>query len=82
MNGGDEIRYGPVVTGGWVYVVATDSGSIYALNLTGLKTASALRQSTGITSLQTATRPLPAPPVRYRPPARRRNAFGRTPVRR
>ena len=39
---GDEIRYGPVVAGGWVYVVETESVSIYALTVNAT-TSSALR---------------------------------------
>ena len=78
---GDEIRYGPVVTGGWAYVVATDSGTLYALKVNGAATDSASRRSTAAASLLPAARPLPAPPVTYRPPFRKRNAFGKTPVR-
>jgi hypothetical protein len=77
---GDEIRYGPAVTGGWVYVVATDSGSIYALKVSGAATSSALRKSlaTRPTTSLAATHPLPAAQIRYRPPQRKHNAFGKT----
>jgi outer membrane protein assembly factor BamB len=78
---GDQIRYGPVVTGGWVYVVATDSGSIYALKVNGAATSSSLRQSLATSATSTrAIYPLPAAQVRYRPPQRRRNPFGKTPT--
>ncbi len=79
---GDEIRPGPAVTGGWVFVTAMDSGSLYALRVSGAATSSAQRKLATSSALVTsATRkpyPLPAPPVKYRPPQRRHNRFGRT----
>jgi outer membrane protein assembly factor BamB len=56
---GDEIRYGPVVTGGWVYVVETESASIYALTVSGSAPAS-LRRGAAVKAGM-----LPAPPVRH-----------------
>ncbi len=56
---GDLIRFGPAVTGGWVYVVESASGSLYALNVTGASTSSRLRRAT----LTAKPPPLPAPPV-------------------
>jgi outer membrane protein assembly factor BamB len=77
-NAGDQIRFGPVVTGGWVYVVATDSGSIYALSVSGAATASASRQPF---AARAAEQPLPVAPIRYLAPQRNRNSFGKTPPR-
>lgn len=51
-SGGDEIRFGPAVTGGYVYVVETESASLYALTV----------NQTGAAA--TARRPLPAAVVR------------------
>jgi outer membrane protein assembly factor BamB len=56
---GDEIRFGPVVDGGMVFVVETESASIYALTVSGSSTASALRGT-----LATGGTALPAAPVR------------------
>jgi outer membrane protein assembly factor BamB len=42
---GDEIRFGPVVDGGMVFIVETESASIYALSVNGVTPASALRGS-------------------------------------
>lgn len=46
-SGGDEIRFGPVVTGGWVYVVETQSASIYALTVNASAAAAVRRGVTG-----------------------------------
>ncbi len=82
QSAGDEIRYGPAVTGGWVYVVAVDSGSIYALNVSGAATSVAARRAAASTqagsSALPATRPLPPAPIRYRPPQRRRSPLGKS----
>jgi glucose dehydrogenase len=57
---GDEIRYGPVVSGGWVYFVTTESASIYAL------TVNATTASTGQRgALSAQNLPLPAAFVRH-----------------
>jgi outer membrane protein assembly factor BamB len=55
-SSGDQIRFGPVVTGGWVYVVEARSGSLYALKVDGAAGFAALRRGA-------ASRPLPAPPI-------------------
>jgi outer membrane protein assembly factor BamB len=55
--GGDQIRFGPAVTGGWVYVVEATTGSLYALTVDATS-ASAASARRAITS-----RPLPAPPI-------------------
>lgn len=60
---GDQIRMGPVVTGGWVYVVQVNSGTLWALKASGATSSSSLRR--GI-----MTQPLPAPPIIH-PPFRR-----------
>jgi outer membrane protein assembly factor BamB len=64
-NPGDEIRYGPVVTGGWVYVVETQSASIYALTVNSTTAATQRRGALAA--------PLPAAPVRH--PHHRRPLF-------
>jgi hypothetical protein len=58
---GDEIRFGPVVDGGMVFVVETESASIYALTVNGSTPTSARRAffAAGRTAL-------PAAPVRHR----------------
>jgi hypothetical protein len=53
---GDQIRFGPVVSGGWVYVVEARSGSLYALKVDSAAASAALRRGA-------AARPLPAPPI-------------------
>jgi glucose dehydrogenase len=57
---GDEIRFGPVVSGGMVFIVETNSASIYALTVNGSSTAAALRST-----LATGSTVLPAAPVRH-----------------
>ncbi len=65
INPGDEIRFGPVVTGGWVYVVETESASIYALTVNSTTSATRRRGALAV--------PLPAAPVRH--PHHRRPLF-------
>jgi outer membrane protein assembly factor BamB len=65
---GDEIRFGPLVSGGWVYFVTTESASIYALTVNA-STSSTLRRG----ALSTLNRPLPAALVRR--PHRRWHKF-------
>jgi outer membrane protein assembly factor BamB len=66
---GDEIRFGPVVSGGWVYFVTTESAAIYALTVNPPTTSSTLRRG----ALSTLNRPLPAALVRR--PHRLRHTF-------
>jgi outer membrane protein assembly factor BamB len=54
----DQIRFGPAVTGGWVYVVEADSGSLYALKVPQASASSSLRSTLG-----TMQQPLPAPAI-------------------
>jgi outer membrane protein assembly factor BamB len=58
---GDEIRYGPVVDGGMVFIVETESASIYALTVNGSTPAAARRAF-----LAAGRTALPAAPVRHR----------------
>jgi hypothetical protein len=53
----DQIRFGPVVTGGWVYLVEAESGTLWALKVDAAATSSSLRRTLSL------SRPLPAPTV-------------------
>jgi hypothetical protein len=57
-SAGDQIRFGPAVTGGWVYVVEATSGSLYALTVDAPSASAASALRSAVTS-----RPLPAPPI-------------------
>ncbi len=62
----DQIRYGPVVSGGWLYVVESESATLWALNVTGAVTSSAGARRTAQSLVRTA--PFPAPLVTRRGP--------------